>query len=181
MPIEYRNGDATRPVFDAENEIAIICHICNNLGAWGAGFVMALTRRFGERPQDHYTAWSRDDPGSLFLCPGEFMPRAFDLGETQLVAAFHDPVDPRGNTYIANMLAQDGFPTRQRPVAVDYDALEACLESLESLAHLHGGPSKVTIHMPRIGCGIGGGDWDKVELRIQKALESYRITVYDLP
>lgn len=41
-PIQYRVGDATAPVADGNK---IICHLCNDIGAWGKGFVMALLNR----------------------------------------------------------------------------------------------------------------------------------------
>lgn len=36
--IRYQTGDATAPA----EKPAIICHICNDLGGWGKGFVVAL-------------------------------------------------------------------------------------------------------------------------------------------
>jgi hypothetical protein len=41
-PIAYHVGDATMPVGDGPK---ILVHICNNIGAWGRGFVVALSRR----------------------------------------------------------------------------------------------------------------------------------------
>ena len=40
-----------------------------------------------------------------------------------------------------------------------------------------------TVHMPRIGCGEAGGDWNIVSEMIDEALcrESIPVTVYDLP
>ena len=43
MPIQYRTGDATRPEGDGPK---IIAHICNDVGAWGKGFVLALSKRW---------------------------------------------------------------------------------------------------------------------------------------
>ena len=40
--IKYLIGDATSPV----KTNALICHVCNNAGAWGAGFVLALSRKW---------------------------------------------------------------------------------------------------------------------------------------
>jgi hypothetical protein len=41
-----------------------------------------------------------------------------------------------------------------------------------------------SIHMPRIGCGLGGGDWSVVEEAILATLVDIyglSVTVYDLP
>lgn len=38
-----------------------------------------------------------------------------------------------------------------------------------------------TVHMPRIGCGIAGGTWDKTGLLIKSALakKNIKVTIYD--
>lgn len=45
MPIQYTTGDATQPLADGAK---IICHVCNDIGGWGAGFVVALSRKWSE-------------------------------------------------------------------------------------------------------------------------------------
>jgi hypothetical protein len=39
------------------------------------------------------------------------------------------------------------------------------------------------VHMPRIGCGLAGGTWDKIDPIIQRTLcdQGVRVIVYDLP
>jgi O-acetyl-ADP-ribose deacetylase (regulator of RNase III) len=34
--------------------------------------------------------------------------------------------------------------------------------------------------MPRIGCGIGGGNWEEVERIINKTLDNFQVEVYTL-
>lgn len=55
MPINYIIGDATQPVYSGP---AILVHVCNDLGKWGAGFVLAVSRRWPE-PEAAYRAWHR--------------------------------------------------------------------------------------------------------------------------
>lgn len=43
--IHYIIGDATLPI-ETEAENRLIVHCCNTLGAWGAGFVVPLGRRY---------------------------------------------------------------------------------------------------------------------------------------
>lgn len=42
--------------------------------------------------------------------------------------------------------------------------------------------NKATVHMPRIGCGLAGGTWDKIEPLINESLVKNEIEtyVYDL-
>ena len=67
--IQYRVGDATAPA-SAGNKL--ICHVCNDMGGWGRGFVLALSKR-SDTPERAYRAWhkhrGRNDfrPGSVLL------------------------------------------------------------------------------------------------------------------
>lgn len=40
--ITYLKGDATNP---QSEENKIIAHICNDIGGWGKGFVVAISKR----------------------------------------------------------------------------------------------------------------------------------------
>ena len=51
--IRYLKGDATCP---QAKGVKIICHVCNDIGGWGKGFVLALSRRW-EQPESEYRAW----------------------------------------------------------------------------------------------------------------------------
>ena len=161
MTITYQTGDATRP--DGEDP-RLIAHICNDIGAWGSGFVVALSRRC-PTPEKSYRAWHREG-----LWEGD----PFELGQVQL-ASYDTP-----GVLVANMIAQRGIRhDASAPAAVDYTALHNCLRHLGALA-THMGAS---VHMPRIGCGLGGGDWDVVAKIIDDTLTSrdISVTVYDLP
>lgn len=147
--IQFIVGDATRP--EQTGAPRVICHVCNNRGGWGAGFVLALSRRWAS-------------PEAVYIAERDSLP----LGRVQLVE-----VEP--GLYVANMIAQDGFPTRGRPCALNYQALENCLNWLA----LYAG-ERWSFHMPRIGCGIAGGKWAAVEELLQRSLGDYPVTVYDL-
>ncbi|MFJ6385555.1 hypothetical protein ACIQI7_36810, partial [Kitasatospora sp. NPDC092039] len=57
--ITYVRGDATTP---QGKGVKVIAHVCNDLGGWGKGFVLALSRRWPE-PEAAYR------PGSVFGLP----------------------------------------------------------------------------------------------------------------
>jgi hypothetical protein len=42
---------------------------------------------------------------------------------------------------------------------------------------------QASVHMPRIGCGLAGGEWPKVEMLVKYFLtdRGISVTVYDLP
>jgi hypothetical protein len=41
--------------------------------------------------------------------------------------------------------------------------------------------NQATVHMPRIGSGLAGGDWNRIESIVNETLGFIEITVYDLP
>lgn len=150
MQIQYITGDATDPTGGGNK---IIAHVCNDIGAWGAGFVLAISRRWPQ-PEAEY----RKSRGSL------------TLGAVSLI-----PVEP--NLWVANMIAQKGVRTRDGVPPIRYDALKRCLEILAVEAR----KLQATVHLPRIGCGLAGGKWESVEPLIREAMPDTGVFVYDLP
>ncbi|MEV1001010.1 Appr-1-p processing protein [Nonomuraea sp. NPDC050202] len=127
-------------------------------GPLGQGFVLALSGRWSQ-PEADYRAWHRSGDG-------------FELGAVRLVQ-----VQP--GLWVANMIGQHGIRPTQDGPPIRYDALDRCLSALgEEALKLHAG-----IHMPRIGAGLAGGSWDRIEPLILKRLteRGIPVTVYDLP
>jgi len=152
--IKFLLGDATKPQINSG--LRVIAHVCNNRGGWGKGFVRAISNRW-DLPENSYRMWYNNRKYNNF-----------GLGSIQNVS-----VDL--NTWVCNMIAQDGYASRHKPVAIKYDSLEECLVNLsESLSDL----SDASIHMPRIGCGLAGGSWERVEGIINKCI-SAPVFVYD--
>jgi len=168
--IRFLVGDATEPEGSGPQ---IIAHVCNNLGGWGSGFVLSVSKRWGE-PEFAYRTWhhrGKDQEAGTFA-----------LGRVQFV-----PVED--NIRVANMVAQLGYgsfgtakhkadadPTFKIPLR--YEALQECLTRVADLAVLTG----ASVHCPRIGCGLSGGKWEMVEPIIIETLcrRGVQVTVYDL-
>ncbi|MFC8335147.1 macro domain-containing protein [Streptomyces olivaceus] len=153
--IRYVRGDATVP---SVKGVKVIAHVCNDLGGWGKGFVLAVSRRWPE-PEAAYRAWHRDRAAN-----------DFGLGAIQLV---------RVETYVwvANMIGQRGMRTGSKGVPVPYEAIDTALGRLADRAIELG----ASVHMPRIGCGLAGGKWSRVEPLIGERLagRGVPVTVYD--
>ena len=154
MGIRYRAGDATAPSAEGNK---IIAHICNDQGAWGKGFVLAVSRRW-QQPAEAFKGWFREKSGC-------------DLGAVQFVQ-----VEP--DVWVANMIAQHGLRAQNGIPPIRYEALKACLEKVAVKAKELG----ATVHMPRIGCGLAGGEWSRIEPIIVDALcrQGIEVTIYDL-
>jgi len=153
-PITYLTGDATCPQAAGNR---LIAHVCNDLGKWGRGFVLALSRRWAE-PERAYRDWHRGRAGN-----------DFGLGAVQFVA-----VGPY--LWVANMVGQHGV-RRGRTPPIRYEAVEQCLRRVAAKAV----ELRASVHMPRIGCGLAGGTWERVEPLVVKALceAGLAVTVYD--
>lgn len=155
MEIKYIKGDATNPNGD-DNKI--IVHVCNDIGAWGKGFVMALSNRWPQ-PEAEYRAWFKSKI-------------KFGLGHVQFVQVTE-------NIWVANMIGQH---TIHKDAAgnppIRYEAVREGLVAVFELAKI----IYASVHMPRIGCGLAGGTWDKIEPIIEQTLAANGIqtTVYDL-
>lgn len=157
--IKYVIGDATLPEGEGPR---IIAHICNDYGGWGAGFVLALSQR-DAAPEMAYRSWFAGDGPTLFV------PKApFSLGKVQI--ARYDPFQQK-NVYVANMIAQKGDKCSMVFLAM-------CLNKLRVIAENLG----ASVHMPRIGTGLGGAKWEHVELLVSTLLARHGVpvTVYDL-
>ena len=158
MEIRYVNGDATQPV--SENPV-VITHIVNNLGKWGAGFVMALSRRYPQ-PEREYRRWYRGETGI-----------PWGLGQVQFVE-----ISPR--LWVANMIAQHGIRSGQNgQPPIRYAALSSSLAKVADFALSH----QAEVHLPRIGTGLAGGKWEHIAPLLEQELleRGIAVTIYDLP
>lgn len=161
--ITYLKGDATNPI----KKPALISHVCNNRGGWGAGFVLAISKRWQE-PEQAYRDWFR---GKIEL-PQINDDKDFTLGNVQFVPVLNE------NIWVANMIAQDNYKRKDHEsgkVYLDYDALNKTLEKVFNFAKL----KQLTIHMPKIGCGLAGGSWDIIEAMINPYTNEVETFVYE--
>jgi O-acetyl-ADP-ribose deacetylase (regulator of RNase III) len=153
--ITYLKGDATSP---QAKGVKLICHICNDAGGWGKGFVLAISKRW-KQPERAYREWYKDRSKNDFA-----------LGAVQFVQ-----VEPY--IWIANMVAQRGTRTGSHGPPIRYEAVAECLKNVASKS----AEMRASIHMPRIGCGLAGGSWERIEPLILENLcePGLAVTVYD--
>lgn len=157
--IHYVLGDATAPAGAGHK---LIVHGCNDLGRWGKGFVLAISKRWPE-PERRYRAWHRGEDKES---------GAFALGAVQFVTV-------RPDLTIGNLISQHGIGKRKGVAPVRYDALRTGFRQVAVFAL----EKSASVHMPRIGCGLAGGNWDEVEVIIEEELpkRGIPVTIYDLP
>jgi len=147
----------------------IIGHCVNCLGSMGAGVAKIVARNYPEilRPYQDLCAKHRSNKSLL-------------LGQAQLV-----PVTPHRSApsvrVIANLFTQINVGTHTRQV--DYEAVHNSLTTMrEAIENLEVG-FVTKVAMPRIGAGLAGGDWSKIQDIIKTTLSGapFDVIIYSLP
>ncbi len=153
--IAYLKGDATQP---HASGVKIVAHVCNDLGGWGKGFVLAVSKRW-EKPERAYRDWHRHRADN-----------DFGLGAVQFVQV-------EKYVWVANMVGQRGMKTGSRGPPVRYEAIRKCLAAVAQKAQ----ELSASVHVPRIGCGLAGGKWNEVEPLVAETLcaADVDVSVYD--
>jgi len=133
-------GDATDPQRSSENEYVAIPHVCNNENLWGAGFVMALSKRW-KTPEEEYHKMDQI------------------LGHFSLA---HVP----GYIIVYNMIAQKGVRGVGNKRPLKYDELVRCMSRVKydilGRSKINNSGEKefnIVIHCPRFGSDLSGGSW----------------------
>jgi len=156
IKIQYLKGDATQP---RDSGKRMLVQIVNDKAiTWGRGFSAAVRRRWPLAQKD-FTRWvfeRRPD---------------FQLGNIH-------SIEIEESLNLTSLVAQHGYGPSLFPRIV-YTALEQCLKKVATQAKESGS----SVHMPRIGSGEAGGNWNIVSELIDETLCSRGIpvTVYDLP
>lgn len=121
----------------------IIIHQVNCKGVMGAGFAKQV--------KDKYPQLFKD-----------YRERCMMFDYTELLGTNYYYEDE--NIIIVNMFSQNNYGTETRQT--NYEAMATCLDKIRKMY-----PTQTIVAPYRIGCGLGGGDWNIVS----KLLEKYNI------
>lgn len=130
----------------------VIVHGCNNKGVMRSGVAKAIRAKWSEA----YKVYK--DASSLPM--GDIIP------------IFSIP----SNKWIINAITQDGYGRDGRKY-VCYDAIAKCFRDINTFCAEMGYDS---IAIPKIGAGLGGGDWDVIEEIILDKMTDIDVVVYTL-
>ena len=155
MEINYIKGDATEPIL-IDNKYSVICHCCNALGAWGKGFVVPLGKKYPIAKEKYLEFIKASNPENR-------------LGSVSFAKVTEKII-------IANIIGQYDIYPRNGKIPLDYAALEKGFNFIIEIFKMHKMP--LTVHMPKIGCGLAKGDWNKVENIIKNTFIKNNIEVY---
>lgn len=139
-------------LFDEEHKFDVILHGCNCFHTMGAGVAGIISRKFPEA----YTA----DIGTAFG----------DKNKLGKISWFK--TTKKINEY--NPLIVNCYTQFEPGKTFEEQALIKCLKKVKKdFGHLK-------IGLPEIGCGIDGGDWNRVKAIIKKQLMGVDCTVVSL-
>jgi O-acetyl-ADP-ribose deacetylase (regulator of RNase III) len=125
----------------------IIVQGCNAQGVMGSGVAKAIRERW---PQvfDVYRKTYED--------------KGLRLGQTVWVKVQDSPV-----LMIANSITQQFYGRDQTVRYVDYEAVRTCFREVGAAARKH----DMAVHYPKIGAGLGNGEWGVIERIIKEELD----------
>jgi O-acetyl-ADP-ribose deacetylase (regulator of RNase III) len=119
------------------SDLKIIAHGCNTHGVMGSGIALQIRERW----PNVYEAYRQ-----------LHQQQGLALGTTQ-------PVSTPDGRIVVNCMTQAAFGRDGHRYA-DYDAIARCIQSLNQVAVDNG---ESVIGLPKIGAGLGGGDWTVIE------------------
>ncbi len=131
----------------------IIAHGCNCQGVMGSGVARIVRDRY---------------PKAYHAYEDKYCDEGLKLGEVQFVLQ-------RDGKYVANCMTQNRFMPRSQCHA-DYAAIHSCMNEVRDFAK----SKNLSIAMPKIGAGLAGGDWNRIERILEEVFAHYDVTIYQL-
>lgn len=151
--LTYLKGDVTEPI-TMYGKHRYIIHCCNDVGAWGSGVVLAISKKWPE-PEQQYREWSKKK-------------KTFKLGQCQFVLVDKDIT-------VVNMIGQHGIGMRSGTPPIRYGSILECLSTVRNTILVNGEGS---VHCPKFGAGLAGGNWKIIEEFLQHDICKFGINVY---
>jgi O-acetyl-ADP-ribose deacetylase (regulator of RNase III) len=136
-----------------ETKCNIIAHGCNCRGGFGSGVAYTMAMKY-PKVRDMYLEKHEEE--------------GWKLGDVQFVRV-------RDGRVIANCATQYNYLPRGVCHA-SYDAIRKAMQTVKEYAV----NNDLSVAIPKIGAGLAGGDWDKIESILEEVFSDYSITVYVL-
>lgn len=153
----------------------IIVHGCNCQGVMGSGVALAIKGKYPGVFKAYEKLWNRDwglKLGQTQFClsneyTGQY-PEGYEVwrGGSEL---------PK-NLIVVNAMTQFGYG-KDGSQYVDYNAVRACFSLVAGMAE----HTALPVYFPKIGAGLGGGDWAILEKIIEQALINVGSSLIVLP
>lgn len=188
-PNYLRKSDAVKNLPKDKN--VLLTHIVNDIGAWGAGFVVAVSKQW-PGPEKLYRQWYQEtefdyEAAAFKLEKFNFFLREYFTEPVPFVLGQIQPV-PVGNFsgefrhYVVNLIGQRSCGDFKGIPPIRYEAIREGFVRLDEFADYVATQSgkETEIHMPMIGAGLAGGKWEIIEGLINKYLSQQKVFVHRL-
>lgn len=152
--IEYRKGN----LLDVKN--GIILHGCNAQGVMGSGVALAVKQQYPSAFEAYKKHCAVYDENMKHV----------SLGTIAWA------VENEGALIIANAITQESFGRDPQTRYVSYDAIDTAFQAIDIAAYTH----KLQIHIPKIGAGLGNGDWGVIEKIIDGRCPKTKVICWEL-
>lgn len=139
--IEYKTGN----LLDVKR--GIIVHGCNSQGVMASGVAKAVKEMY---------------PGAFTQYSHDIVTKHYGLGDISVYSAIPNEL------IIVSAITQEFYGREPNTRYVSYDAIDKCFISVFELADNRAG---LSVHIPKIGSGLGNGNWNV----ISKIIESHQI------
>ena len=130
----------------------LLIHGCNAQGKMGSGLALAVKNKYPEA----YAAYMQE----------------YELGLLEL-GTYSAAVVGR-NLTVVNAVVQNYYGRVQHIRYVNYTAIGEIFEQLETIYD-----DSTEFHIPRLGAGLGGGDWNVISEIIENTCPNKVITCWD--
>ena len=165
--INYIDGDLIK--LTLEGKFDVITHGCNCLSTMGAGIAVPMKNTFG-CDKFEMELWGPDIEKL-----GNIDHQTFVLGE-KAIWSLEDAKNNRNEPEltVVNSYTQYNYGRNHKDGAVapfDYEAFTLCMRKINKVF------SGKRIGMPKIGAGLAGGDWERIEKIIATSLKDCQVTI----
>lgn len=149
-----------------EESPIIVIHCCNDIGAWGKGFVVSLSK-FNREPEIAYRAWYKKRRELITGTSRYVLP----LGVAQVVPI----LDEKGkrNVVVSNIIGQHDIYNKNGMPPVRVKAIQSGVIDTIQCGWIDITRRKWRIWMPLIGSGLAGGRWEEIKRAIMEALNTF--------
>lgn len=140
----------------------VVVHGCNCFCTMGAGIAPLMAEAFG---CDNFIMEADEYKGDINKLG------SIDYEKVKVSLVITD-------VFVVNAYTQYGFGRNHESgsdIPLDYDALRLCMRKIN---HIFKGSE---VGLPKIGAGLGGGDWELIKQIIQQELVDCNVTVVVLP
>lgn len=147
--ITYKKGDILKALED--NEIDVFAHGVNCSNGFGSGIAGQIAKKYPSIKEKFHS-----DSAHNFDTLGFALPYFTDDG------------------LIFNCYTQEEYGSKGIKY-VSYDAIEESLRIVYGYCKLR----SLNLGLPKIGCGLAGGNWNIVEAIINEVFKDMEVTVYE--